>query len=344
MRRMISLAALVLLGGALLVQIGCSKKDDNPTTPPPPCSINILSPAAGSSFLSGTDQTTIRWEKAGASKTVRIDLLKGAGFDSTIVAAWTSITTPASYSWNVSSMGQGSGDDYALRITAAEDTACNATVGPLTILQVNNCSVTFPYTVKDSIPEQTAGDVFDIEWTAVETTGKVTLELYDSGPGGNPGNRVGLIAADVDAAAGTYAWTVDSFNRGTYDFFRLRIYDSQLTGCTQWSIPFRIVDDVICTIDVLGISQDTVFNPGQTATLTFNGSNNSGLVNLRLIAGALDVPGGNIVTGYDLSQGAFTWTVTDFGWNDDNSRYKIQATDSSDEYCIGESERFTITR
>jgi hypothetical protein len=241
-------------------------------------------------------------------------------------------------------MGQGTDDDYALKITALEDTTCFATVGPLEIKETFNCSIAFPYTAEDSIPAQTAGDVFTIKWNATDTTGKVTLHLYDSISIITPGDSVGRIAVDLDASTGSYDWTVDSFNRGSYDFYRFRIFDFQLTDCGDFSIPFAMTDNVVCSLEVLGIPRDATYDPGDKVTLTFNALNDNGKVDLRLYAGNERVDKGNIADAYDLTQGPFVWTVEDFGWQDDNTRYHVRVIDYQDEWCWGESERFTITR
>ncbi len=317
---------------------GCGGDDATPAGPAAACSLEIISPRAGDSML-GDDWVYIRWNKAGGDPAVRIELARGTDAPRLIVADYVPTTTPSSYAWHVSTLGLPSGADFRLRVTAREDTACFATVDSLEVLQVAGCH----FTLMDSIPDLEAGETFRIEWSGYETTGEVDLSLYLTGPGGNPSDWVGDIAIELPDV-GYFDWEVDTFHRGTYDFYRLRIVDSAIRFCEVFSPPIAIRDEVNCSVQITGISRDRVYAPGEEVPLVIDGVEFSGRADLRLYAGNLRVNGGLIVGNYDVSLGVYFWAVADFGWNEGNDRYHVRAYDAQDPYCWGETERFTITR
>ncbi len=142
---------------------------------------------------------------------------------------------------------------------------------------------------------------------------------------------------------GQYTWNpVDSFEYGTNDWFVLRIADPRVPGCDHYSQPFRLVDDVVCSTEVLGFSEGSIFSEGDALVLTFVQHHGSGVVNLRLLVGSIPVSGGLIATGVPVAQD-FHWTVNDYGSTEaDRTKFRIEVTDQANGYCVDVSDVFTI--
>lgn len=313
---------------------GCGGDSGGDPEPTPECSISAVNTGLVSSWLSG-EEMRIRWTAVGGPGTVVIELLKGGAVVSTIAA---STANDGFFSWAAASTGgQANGSDFGVRVTATGDVDCTSEVNDLTITDVAGCNITFTATV-DSI---TAGETFDITWTGNNTSGTVDIELWTSTFGQGLDQQVGTVVFGA-ADTGTYSWAVDSFNNGTYGFYRYVIRDPLVAGCEAVSPQFAMIDEENCSIGVFGPATQPLWNNGDQMLITFTSENSSGQVDLRLYAGNLWVPGGVIADNVPAA-GEFPWTVSDFGFTASSTSYNIRAIDSVDGYCTGESDRFTIT-
>ncbi len=341
MRKTIPILAFLLVLGLTLVQVGCSKKED-PVTPPPTCSITLDEINEWDWWFTGT-QINIRWVKT-TSGNVKIELFKGDDVAGTITA---STLNNGYYPWlSSTTFGQESGEDYSIKVTHLTDSGCSDQTRLFELIDVSNCFIKFPWTVKDSIPNLTAGNKFKISWTSEHTSGAVDLELWYE-PFAQVGTLVGVIAEGLPDT-GSYWWTVDSFHRGTDEGYRFKIRDIDAHRCGDSSVPFMIIDEDNCSIKVLGINGGHEYLPGEIIPISFTFENpTSGVVDLRLYSANRPVDGGRIVDNFDTQNGAvmYDWTVTDFGDPEPTfNRYNIRAVDSNDEYCVGKSSEFTILR
>jgi len=341
MRKTIPILALLLVLGLTLVQVGCSKKED-PVTPPPACSITLDEIHEWEWWYTGT-QINIRWARTTGGD-VKIELFKGNDLAGTITP---STLNDGFYPWpNSTTFGQESGEDYSIKVTHLTDSDCSNQTGMFELIDVSNCFIKFPWTVKDSIPNLTAGDEFEITWTSDHTSGTVDLELWYE-PFGQIGTLVGTIAEGIPDND-SYWWIADSFHRGTDEGYRFKIRDVVSQQCSDTSVRFMIIDEVNCSIDVLGINGGQSYLPGDIIPISFSFENpTSGVVDLRLYSGGNRVDGGQIVENFDTQNGTviYFWSVTDFGDPEPTiNRYNIRAKDSNDEYCVGKSSEFTILR
>jgi hypothetical protein len=344
MRKAIPLLALVLVLGLIMVQMGCSKKED-PVTPTP-CKITMLTPGSFAGEFSYTGQTiNIRWDRNTGSK-VKIELFKGATFAGTIADEW---TNDGFFPWtNSETFSSGSGVDYSIKVTHLSDSDCHDQTNTFEMIDISNCIIEFPWTSQNPIREQLAGDIFNIIWTSENTSGNVDLELWYE-PFSSLGEIVGTIAENRPNT-GSFLWTVDSFNRGTDEGYRFKIKDSTpgAAGCNDESITFMITDEDNCSINVLGVGDGAFYDPGQTIHLSFDLENSSGVVKLELFSGAEPVAGGLITSSFNTQNGTafYNWVVDDFGHPGPSfARYNIVATDVNDEYCKSKNgSKFTITR
>ena len=341
MRKVMPVLFLVLMAVAMTTLLGCS--DDEDTTPPPtPCDIVVSTPTAGSEYRGGDLDTPgewidIRWTQTGNPSTVDLRLHKAA-VDTLIVAG---VPNNGYYAWRAESYGMSTGDDYAIEVKGSED--CRDTTGLFTIINQANCQIEFPYTPADSIPHLLAGDTFTIEWSSLDTSGELQLELWTTSPwpAYTPQEPFFVIDPMVEDD-GEYEWTVSSFNYKEEAYYRWIMRDADLNTCvSEPSWRFRITDNSVCEITV-GIQppQDT-FDPDEEMRIDIIGTNVPGMVDIELLASAGAVPG-IIVENHDPDM-PFFWNVNDFGYTGTNA-YRIRVIASDDAYCSGVSGVFSITR
>ena len=344
MRKTIPLLALLMLSGLLLVQIGCGK-DEDPVTPPAACSIEVTEFNSWEFFYTG-DNINIRWNQTTGGN-VKIELLKGPDVAGVITAS-----TPNDnfFPWiDTTTFGQESGEDFSIRITHLQDSACSDQTNAFELINVSSCFLKFPWAGRDTITIQRAGNPFDIRWQSANTSGMVNIELWRR-PFLDVPYKVEDLAMDLPlsgAGVDTFTWTVDSYNLGTTSGFYFRIADVNAHRCTDTSVLFAIIDEEICTIDVLGINSGQTYAQGAVIPISFGFENSSGVVDLRLYTGNEPVTGGIIANGFDTQNGVinFDWTVTDYGHPGPSfSAFNVKAWDSNDDHCLGESGHFTIAQ
>ncbi len=324
---------------ALAAAAGCGGGDGGDGgSQPQPCSITNVSTGTQTSWLVGVDgPVNLRWTHTGSATAVKIELLK-AGAVVAVVAP--STANDGFHPWTPTTAGQPDGADFGLRVTALGETGCYGERNGLTLRDVSGCSLTWTTDLPDTV---LAGQALNLTWDATATAGFLDIELWQDDLGSEP-ELVGVIATGA-ADDGAYLWEpVDSFHFGTNDWFVLRLEDPAVPGCATWTEPFTMIDDVVCACVVSGFPEGGSFARGSTMRLFLEQQNGSGFVDLRLLAGALPVPGGTIANDVPVAQ-FFDWIVTDFGFSDaERTRFRIQATDSADGYCVGQSDVFTIPR
>ena len=329
----VKFGVLPLLALTIGFGVGCGGDDGGGPEPEPECAISAVNTGLEDSWQTG-EEVNIRWTHNGVPGTVDIALLKGGAPVSTIATA---TGNDGFFSWTQASTGgQANGSDFGIRVTGTGVAACSSEVNDLTIIDVSGCDITFT----GVLGLVTAGESFDITWTGFHTSGTVDIELWTSSFGDELDQQVGTVVSGA-ADNGTYTWTVDSFNNGSYGFYRYVIRDPDVADCEAVSGQFAMIDEVNCAIGVLGPATQATWDNGDQMLITFTATNSSGVVNLRLYAGNEWVPGGLIADNVTMAVG-FTWTVTDFGFTTSNTNYKIKAIDAADGYCTGDSDRFTI--
>ncbi len=325
-----ALFAVLLLPLLAALPTGCG--DDDAAPPPPACGIEIYTPDPGAHFVSNND-VNIRWQASGGGS-VSVLLLKANALVDTITAK---TENDGYYWWPAGTMGTQSGDDFALRVASTSSAACADTV-PISLTNTVGCVLTLTV---DPDTTLVAGQDFLITWTGENTSGRVDLELWE---GSLEEELVAVIAPNINNS-GSYLWqNVDSYNLGTSASYYLRIADADpdVSGCDDMAGPIGIVDTEICYIDVTAPIDGQTFANGEQMVINFDSVNSSGLVNLRLYAGGMLVPGGYIADGVSAAGGTYTWTVSDFGFTGPNTLYRIVVIDATDQYCSGRSASFTI--
>jgi len=338
MRKAIPVMFLSVLIAASAAVIGCSK-DDGPVEPPKTCSIEMVSPTGGSTYYTG-DPVNIRWNTSGYPSTVDIELVRGA-LDTFIVQG---TANSGFYPWTFRAYGYGTHDDYQIRVTGTGQAACFDTTAQFTLVSLSGCQITFPYSSKDTIPTQTAGDVFTIEWTGVNTSNVLQLELWNTSfaPAFTPEEPYFVIDPAVEDD-GSYDWTVNSFNNSDDAIYRWRLRDVHLGTCVATSYQFRLIDNELCAIVIGGIDKGVTYDPGSTLPITVIGTNLPGNVDMVLVGSGGPLPGGTMVEDFDPMSGPYLWTVTDYGYTGTNA-YRVRVTSTDDPYCSAVSDQFSIAR
>jgi len=342
MRKAIPFSVLLILLGLLVVQVGCSKDEDPVTPPPAVCKITMVKPAEGDR-LSTDNSISIRWKRT-TSDNVRIDLYKGGNFAGIIKADHVTTTADGFYSWvSPETFGNGTGDDYSIKVTSLKNADCSDQTGNFRIEDLSNCFLKFPW--KLDLPDQIAGNDFLISWESEFTSGFVDLELWLD-PFMQAPFKVENIALNLEDT-GSYSWIVDSYNLGTDTSYFFKILDVTADGCTDSSIPFTIVDEATCSVGVGGIVGGATYTQGEVLTIFFDLQHSSGIVDLELYVGNERVDDWSIVRNFDTEGGtlSYDWTVTDKGHGGPTfNAFNIRVFDSSEPNCQGKSENFTIAQ
>lgn len=340
-RLILTLMACSLVLGGFMLQSGCSSDDDESTTDPAPCNMMATTPTAGQGFFTGDpadpenppDVVGIRWEQAGSATYVAIDLLKGGVVIDTIDDQVSNVY-PYYYPWYASTMGQVSGNDFSVRISAVGESACVDTTDNFSILNTTGCSIILQEPPPlDGSAEYDEGDDLLITWDSEFTTNLVDIEmLLDD-------EYLATIATAV-VNTGEYLWSVDSFHEGTGSEYQIRVVDTTLDGCEDISGRFTINDENLCNIGIIAPQENEIWAPGTDQTIVFFGEQTSGTVDIRLYAGAVFVE--VIALAVPVADGDYVWTVDDYGWDGPDNVFRIRIADSNDTYCYEVSERFII--
>jgi len=312
---------------------GCQKSETGSvTTLPARCDISGVNTTL---FQSGTvgEAVNIRWIQNGVPATVRLELLLGGAVVDTIATAAANI---GFFPWVADIGDRVGGSDFGIRVSGNGVPDCQDEVNGLTIINISGCSLTYTAN-RDTV---WAGQNFDLTWDRYHTSPAVDLELWTTAFGNVLDELAGTIATGVPNT-GSYIWVADSFNRGTYDFYRIVLRDAISPACADTSLAFAMIDETNCTVTVSGVGPSVPLSLGDSVLIMIDQVNGSGLVDLRLYAGNVFVSGGFIADNVPVAN-SFTWVVDDFGFQLSPNNYRIRAIDANDRYCVGMSDRFTI--
>ncbi len=143
-----------------------------------------------------------------------------------------------------------------------------------------------------------------ITWTSENYTGTVRLVLFKDGV------RFGNIATGVDAAAGTYDWTVGStFDNGMAAAgvnYRIYLRSTDNTVVDTGKLRFALIN-AAPQLELTSPNDGEGLVSGATADITWNANGYAGTVRLVLFNKGIKI--GQIAANIPASQGTYSWTV-----------------------------------
>jgi hypothetical protein len=168
----------------------------------PQPSITVTSPNGGEGWDAGFVQN-ITWTTTGTVGLLKITLWQNDAWFGLI--ADNLDPAQGSYSWTVGQLSEGSalpGLNYRIKI---KEIASSLSDSSDTIFSIDGITVTSP----NGGESWQIGSSQTITWNAVGLTGLVKITLYKDGV------WVGLIADNLDPAAGSFTWIVGQHSEGT---------------------------------------------------------------------------------------------------------------------------------
>jgi len=149
----------------------------------------------------------------------------------------------------------------------------------------------------------TLGTTKAITWNAVNYTGTVRLVLFKNGV------RFGNIAANIPAAAGSYAWTVgqtlDSGMAPEGSDYRLYLRSTDNTIVDPSDYRLGLIEPA--QLEMTSPNGGESWELGTTQNITWNANGYAGTVRLILFQKAAKI--GQIVGSVPASAGSYAWTV-----------------------------------
>ena len=283
----------------------------------PNCIVSVTSPNGGESWAEGSAHT-ISWNSSNCSGNVSINLYRNGSYCSTIASS-----TPdnGSYVWQVEQCN-GNETGYKIRVTNLasgdyDESNSNFSIpgGPCTI------TVTSP-NGGESWPE---GSSRTISWNSSNCSGNVSIKLY----------HVGSLCSTIASSTpdnGSYVWQVEQCN-GNETGYKIRVTNLASGDYDESNSNFSIPGGP-CTITVTSPNGGESWPEGSSRTISWNSSNCSGNVSIKLYhVGSLC----STIASSTPDDGIYVWEVEPC--NDFSINYKVRVTnlasgnfDESDSY------------
>ena len=285
---------------------GAADQSDNPFAIHPVCSVAILAPNGGESFLAG-EEVAITWTHSQCcGELVAIELLLDGLSCAEIV---TSTENDGQYSWIAAQCNDATGD-YQIRVTDMESAEFDESDGSFEIWPPCQMALTYP----------NGGEVFcpgadvTITWDTTGACGQdVSLDLLHDGE----------VCAAITAGTpndGSYVWSAapcDSYEEG----YAIRVTDLDSGADDAGDAAFTI--HPACQVTVQTPNGGEFFLVGAEVEITWMHSECCGdFVAIELLQDGLSCV--EIATSTD-NDGQYTWIATQC--NDATGGYQIRITD-----------------
>ncbi len=303
---------------------------------PVPATLMVASPNGGENWQAGTSHT-ISWTYTGSPGTyVKIELLKGGVFNSTITSSTT--TSTGSYSWLIPS-GQTVGDDYQVRLTSTSNaTITDVSDGNFSIIAPPPTSLTV--TSPNGGENWQAGTSHTISWTYTGSPGTyVKIELLKGGVF----NRT--ITSSTATSSGSYSWLIPS-SQAVGDDYQVSITSTSndtITDISNANFTIAAAPPVAITVTLPNGGESWRRSTYQTIRWTYTGSPGAyvkiellknGVVN-RVITSRTSIGSGG--------SGSYRWLISYY--QTAGTDYQVRITSTSNVAITDTSDaNFSITR
>ena len=197
------------------------------TEDPQPGNITITSPTLNDNWLLGSFHDII-WTVTNITGTMSIDLFKDGSFFKSIATA-----SNSPYSWNIDTTNYSSGV-YMIKVVSDNDNSIYAESQNFVLTKVLVSSIEILNLVSNSLE---IGQTIDIQWTATNITGNVSILLYQNGTALNTiGSTLGSVSNVI------YFWNIDANSYSAGVNYTIRVISDNDGSIYDESDPFSIVD------------------------------------------------------------------------------------------------------
>jgi hypothetical protein len=197
------------------------------TEDPQPGNITITSPTLNDNWLLGSSHDVI-WTVTNITGTMSINLFKDGSFFKSIATA-----SNSPYSWNIDTTNYSSGV-YMIKVVSDNDNSIYAESQNFVLTKVLVSSIEILNLVSNSLE---IGQTIDIQWTATNITGNVSILLYQNGTALNTiGSTLGSVSNVI------YFWNIDANSYSAGVNYTIRVISDNDGSIYDESDPFSIVD------------------------------------------------------------------------------------------------------
>lgn len=275
--------------------------------------ITVVSPNGGETLTRGT-VVPITWSYTGnPGENVKIELYDGSTLSSTITSS-TSLSA-GSYNWAIPST-QAFGSNYTIKITSTTNSAISDTSNSPFTITGPSITVISPNGGETLVRRA----VVPITWSYTGNPGaNVKIQLYN----GTTLNRT--IKSSTPLSAGTYNWTVSSF-QSLGSNFKIKITsttDSTISDTSNGT--FNIANPSITVISPNGGES---FTRGDVMTIRWSSVGSPG-ANVKIMLYKWIFPIRTISSSTPMSEGTYNWTIPLTQTVGSNYKIKIISTSSS---------------
>lgn len=270
---------------------------DAPFTITAPASVTVTSPNGGENLELGTSGS-ISWDAVALTGNLKITLWKDGTTIGTI--ADNLDPAPGSYSWTVGDYDGGTasaGTGYQVKIKDLGSKVTDKSDSTFTISQPVSVSLTV--TSPNGGESLQQGAVRNITWDSSGVSGTLKITLWKDGV------FVGVVADGLDAASGTYAWTVGNYTGGTAAAgtgYTVKIKEKGTTVADVGDGSFSIV-----SLAITAPNGGEGWQIGSTQNITWSASGVSGLLKITLWKDGVVL--GTVADNVTAASGSYSWTV-----------------------------------
>ena len=200
------------------------------TEDPQPANINITSPTLNDNWSLGSSYDIV-WNSTNITGNVRILLYQNGSVVNTIASSLVYNSSP--FSWNVDVNSYSTGVNYTIKVVSDNnnsiyDQSPNFEISEELIQIISLNPILNPVEI---------GQTIDIQWTATNITGNVSILLYQNGL---ELNTIG--AAPGSATNTTYPWYIDAASYSAGTIYAIRVVSDNDISIYGESDLFSIVD------------------------------------------------------------------------------------------------------